>query len=295
MNGAGKQPSSRNGISASQLSRAGTQRKALVACDEDFEPDDLIPTYLDTMVKLFWLQRPKQATKKPIGNKNRPLPTNKEQLSSSKSDDLEEAKLLAKVDRIEQDILFDKPLAEHMWRNRRIDLEKEFASNMRKAEQEREQEREQEKEQDDSDDTSDSDDDIAKEAKRMAAEILQQEDSGEDQSLSDLFGSLPVLETDASGKTSTVINGSDGVKVTIRDFGKWTGVSPTRALEEACRSRYVVARGTVVHVLLTQSQRFDCENYIQHCIRELLFQSTLGVHQLVQAAGGNRHSGDSMH
>ncbi|KAI3322622.1 helicase associated domain-containing protein [Xylariaceae sp. AK1471] len=228
-NGAGKQATLKNGLPHLQSSRVGTPRKLLVTCDEDFEPDDLIPTYLETMDKLFWLQRPKQGPKKPTRAKNRSALASKGQPSGSESNDLEEAKLLAKIDRIEQDILFDKPLAEHMWRNRRIELEKEFASNARKVEQE--------KVQDDPDEASDSDDDIAKEAKRMAAEILQQDDSGEDQSLSDLFGSLPVLETDATGKTSTVINEPDGVKVTIRDFGKWSGVSPTRALEEACRSR----------------------------------------------------------
>ncbi|KAI1148851.1 ATP dependent RNA helicase [Nemania diffusa] len=240
VSGAGKHASSRNSMAHLQPSRAGAPKKVRVTCDEDFEPDDLIPAYLETMDKLFWLQRPRQSTKKPNGPKNRPAIARKGQPSSSESADLEEAKLIAKVDRIEQDVLFDKPLAEHLWRNRRIELEKEFASNARKAEQDKERERELEKELEkargdlDQSSESDEDDDIAKEAKRIAAEVLE-EDSGDD--LADLFASLPVQETDATGKTSTVINGANGVKVTIRDFGKWAGVSPTRALEEACRSR----------------------------------------------------------
>lgn len=233
----------------------------VATCDEDFEPDDLIPAYLETMGKLFWSQRPRQGTKRLNGAKSRPAPT--------EPADLEEAKLLAKVDRIEQDVLFDKPLAEHLWRNRRIELEKEFASNVRKAEQEREQqEREQEQEktavdldqENESDD--DDDDEIAKEAKRMAAQVLQ-EDSGEDEALADLFANLPVQETDATGKTSTVINGADGVKITIRDLGKWSGVNPMRALEEACRSRYIVATRNNTQSLLTSSQRFRSENHLQ--------------------------------
>lgn len=250
-----------------QPSRAGAPKKVRVTCDEDFEPDDLIPAYLETMDKLFWLQRPRQSTKKPNGPKNRPAIARKGQPSSSESADLEEAKLIAKVDRIEQDVLFDKPLAEHLWRNRRIELEKEFASNARKAEQDKERERELEKELEkargdlDQSSESDEDDDIAKEAKRIAAEVLE-EDSGDD--LADLFASLPVQETDATGKTSTVINGANGVKVTIRDFGKWAGVSPTRALEEACRSRYiivyVVAARHNTPPMLTPSQRFRSEN-----------------------------------
>ncbi|RWA09918.1 hypothetical protein EKO27_g5192 [Xylaria grammica] len=243
LTGASKHAGSKSGLPSS---RAGPPRKLLVTCDEDFEPDDLIPAYLETMEKLFWLQRPRQSNKKPNGPKNRLPLASKSQSSSSESIDLEEAKLLAKVGRIEQDVLFDKPLAEHTWRNRRIELEKEFASNTRKAEQEREQEQEREKEKErekenkttdlDQESESDDDDEIAQEAKRMAAEILQ-DDSGEDEALSDLFASLPVQEIDATGKTTTVISGADGVKVTIRDFGKWSGVSPTRVLEEACRSR----------------------------------------------------------
>ncbi|KAI0471161.1 helicase associated domain-containing protein [Xylaria cf. heliscus] len=244
LNGAAKHGNPKNSLPHLQSSRAGTPRKMLVTCDEDFEPDDLIPAYLETMAKLFWLQRPRQGTRKPDGAKSRSVPTPKSQSSDAEPTDMEEAKLLAKVDRIEQDVLFDKPLAEHLWRNRRIELEKEFASSRRKAEQEREQQ-EKEKGQgktigdldqaSESDDDDNDDDEIAKAAKRMASEILQ-EDSG-DEALADLFANLPVQETDATGKTSTVINGADGVKVTIRDFGKWSGVNPMRALEEACRSR----------------------------------------------------------
>ncbi|KAI8623096.1 hypothetical protein F5Y19DRAFT_403170 [Xylariaceae sp. FL1651] len=228
-NGAGKHTSLKNGLAHLQSSRSSSSKKIVITCDEDFEPDDLIPHYRDAMEKLFWLQRPKLSTKKPNGVKNRPVPASKMLPLDSTSDDLEEAKLLAKIDRIEQDILFDKPLAEHMWRNRRVELEKEFAANARKVEQERGLK--------DHSQESGSEDEITKEAERMAAEILQQDDDDEDQSLSDLFGSLPIQETDAAGRTNTVINGSDGVKITIRDFGTWSGVSPTRALEEACRSR----------------------------------------------------------
>ncbi|KAI1734157.1 hypothetical protein F4680DRAFT_363357 [Xylaria scruposa] len=240
VNGAGKHGNPKNSLPHLQSSRAGTPRKMMVTCDEDFEPDDLIPAYLETMGKLFWLQRPRQVNKKPNGAKSRSALAAKTQPSDAETTNMEEAKLLAKVDRIEQDVLFDKPLAEHLWRNRRIELEKEFASNARKTEQEREQQQEQEQEKKtgvlDQESESDDDDEITKEAKRMASDILQ-EDSDGDEALADLFANLPVQEIDSTGKTSTVINGADGVKVTIRDFGKWSGVNPMRALEEACRSR----------------------------------------------------------
>jgi ATP-dependent RNA helicase DHX29 len=68
--------------------------------------------------------------------------------------------------------------------------------------------------------------------------MLEEDSSDDDAALADLFASLPVNEVDPiTGKSTTVVNSSNGVKVTIRDFGKWTGVSPTRVLEEACRAR----------------------------------------------------------
>ncbi|KAI0376887.1 P-loop containing nucleoside triphosphate hydrolase protein [Hypomontagnella monticulosa] len=209
-------------------------KKAAVVCHEDIEPDDLIPAYLETKAKLFQLQRPRQDINKGGRAKN-----GKNQSSSNtSSDDIEEAKLLAKIDKIEQDVLFDRFAAEQKWRTDRIELEKEFA-----AKKQAERQAEEEAKQNDAvnaaqEAQSDDDDDVTREAQRIAAEILKQDGSDDDQALSDLFASLPVQETDAAtGKTSTVINGADGVKITIRDFGKWTSGNPTRTLEETCRSR----------------------------------------------------------
>ncbi|KAI0388979.1 helicase associated domain-containing protein [Xylariaceae sp. FL0594] len=237
----------KNGSSQPQSSRASGPRKIQVTCDDDFEPDELIPAYLETMDKLFWVRRPKQGPKRPGEGKNRPASVAQGVGLDHELNDLEEARLLAKIDRIEQDVLFDKLLAEHMWRSRRIVLEKEYASQTKKADLERQQAKEEEEEEnknasDEHGQESGSDDEVAREAKRIAAEVLQQDDSGEDSSLADLFGSLPVLETDAAGRTTTVVNRPDGVKVTIRDFGKWAGVNPTRVLEEACRSRDTAVR-----------------------------------------------------
>ncbi|UNI15628.1 RNA helicase [Purpureocillium takamizusanense] len=81
-------------------------------------------------------------------------------------------------------------------------------------------------------------DDVTAEAERMAAEILAGADDDDDDDIAGLFASLPQHEIDPStGKAQTVINSSDGSKMILRDFGKWTGVSPRRVLEEACRAR----------------------------------------------------------
>ncbi|KAI1455583.1 P-loop containing nucleoside triphosphate hydrolase protein [Annulohypoxylon moriforme] len=211
--------------------KSAASKKVAIICHDEIEPDDLIPVYLETKAKLFELQRPHQDSKKGKPAKNRGPNGNgtKRTASELSGDDLEEAKLLAKIEKIEQDVLFDKVAAEQTWRANRIELEKEFAAK-KKAEAEAKEEAAQEAQSDD--------DEVTKEAERIAAEILQQDDADDDQALSDLFASLPFQEVDAvTGKTTNVINGANGIKITIRDFGKWTGISPVRALEEACRSR----------------------------------------------------------
>jgi ATP-dependent RNA helicase DHX29 len=191
-----------------------------VTYDEDIEPDQLMPLYLETKAKLFAIQRPRQdALRGGVARKK-----------TERSNDPEEELLLAKLERIEKDVLFDKYVAEQKWKAQRIILEKEYAAA--KAEEKKKEEEASEEVLPAPNDSND----VNEEAERIAAEVLAEED--DDGALADLFSSLPVSEVDPlTGKTSTVMNGTDGKKVTIRDFGKWTGVSPMRALEEACRAR----------------------------------------------------------
>ncbi|KAI5921017.1 P-loop containing nucleoside triphosphate hydrolase protein [Camillea tinctor] len=229
-NGGQKLGGIKSGLVNAKASRTGSPKKVSVLCDEDIEPDNLIPAYLETKAKLFWIQRPNQEINRPRSGKKPGFNGVKESTQDSPVEPLEEAKLVAKIERIEQDVLFDKFSAEQKWRVNRIELEKEFSAKKRQAEQDKMQD---EPAQDDEI----GDEDVTKEAERIAAEILQQGDEDDDLALSDLFASLPVQETDSTGKTTTVVNGADGVKIIIRDFGKWSGVTPMRLLEETCRSR----------------------------------------------------------
>jgi ATP-dependent RNA helicase DHX29 len=217
----------RGGNLSSRSTRASSPRKVAVTFDEDIEPDELLPAYLDAKEKLFALQRPRQDT-----TKGKLLHASKTEASES----TEEAMLLAKVDRIEKDVLFDKYVAEQQWKAKRIVLEKDYATAKKKKAEEDEAQKAPET----GETTANGQDDVNQEAERIAAEILAQaeDDDDDDEALTDLFSSLPVSEVDpTTGKTNTVVNGADGIKVMIRDFGNWTGVSPMRALEEACRSR----------------------------------------------------------
>ncbi|KAI1079819.1 P-loop containing nucleoside triphosphate hydrolase protein [Whalleya microplaca] len=252
LNGGPKTAGLKNGSTSLRSSRTASPKKVAVQCDEEIEPDDLIPAYLDTKAKLFQLQRPRQDIKRGRPTKQPSTNGKKETAPELPYDDLEEAKLLAKIERIEQDVLFDKFDADQKWRADRVVLEKEFAAKKKQAEEEAREKAEEGPQSDE--------DDVAKEAERMAAEILQQDDADDDQSLSDLFASLPFQETDAvTGKTNTVITGADGVKVVIRDFGKVAGFSPVRALEETCRSR---DSGAKITYHLVSENSYSCRHLV---------------------------------
>jgi ATP-dependent RNA helicase DHX29 len=162
-------------------------------------------------------------------------------LKSTAQIDPRSAKILRKIKKIEDDILFDEYVANEQWETRRIQLERAAAAQRNAAQFK----------QDTSDSESqesltlvDSDDEVSREAAKIGATMLEENDS-DDGAIADLFASLPVNEVDPlTGKTSTVVNGSNGVKVIIRNFGKWTGVNPSRVLEEACRARFVFLLGT---------------------------------------------------
>jgi ATP-dependent RNA helicase DHX29 len=199
--------------------------------DSDIDPDDLLPVYLESKSKLFHLK----PSSSEVASKRRPNSRNQVPISQSKKQTLdpESTKLLQKIKKIEDDVLFDKYLADQQWEVRRIQLEKDAAAlrNVPELVQ-------------DSNDSQgsetlvDSDDEVSREAAKLGEALLEDAGSDDDAFLADLFASLPVNEVDPlTGKSSTVVNGTNGVKVVIRDFGKWTGVNPTRVLEEACRAR----------------------------------------------------------
>jgi ATP-dependent RNA helicase DHX29 len=210
----------------------------VVVCDSDFEPDELLPEYLEARTKLFKLERPLQDAKNGLKKGRRPARTP----VASEEEEMEIAKLRARIDRIARDPLFDGGLAELEWRARvpalekdhvamRIELAKTPAPVEPPAVQTPEVELSEEAELEEKDE-------VTLEAEKIAAEILAQNGEDSDGGLGDLFANLPVTEVDeATGESNTVVNNSDGSRLTIRDFAKWTGVSPLRILEEACRSR----------------------------------------------------------
>ncbi|PQE23976.1 helicase associated domain-containing protein [Rutstroemia sp. NJR-2017a WRK4] len=207
--------------------QGASKKVATIDYDSDIDPDDLLPVYLESKEKLFLIQSTKSSSESRENNKK-----NGRKPSESVSTNGEAGKLARKIKRIEDDVLFDKYVADQKWDVRRIQLEREGAAR-RALELVAD-----EKELSETDTVEDSEDEVSREAAKIGKAMLEDTGSDDDAALSDLFASLPVTEVDPlTGKSSTVVNGNNGVKVTIRDFGKWSGVNPTRVLEEACRAR----------------------------------------------------------
>jgi len=202
--------------------------------ESDIDADELLPVYLESKAKLFQLQSSLCPTKGGSSNQNGKKHTKKSGILISMSDPIS-TKLLRKIQKIEDDVLFDRYIAEKQWEVRRVQLEKDAAAAARRNGAETASITSQE-----SETVPNSDDEVSREAAKIGSAMLEEDESDDDVTLANLFASLPINEVDPiTGKSSTVITGSNGVKVTIRDFGKWTGVNPTRVLEEACRARLV--------------------------------------------------------
>ncbi|KJZ72479.1 hypothetical protein HIM_08148 [Hirsutella minnesotensis 3608] len=195
-------------------------RKLVATYDAEIEPEDLIPEYVATKSKLLELSRA-QANGKV-----------KQPLGEGDEAELAVAKLEAKLQKIESDILLDKVMAEQQWRVERVNIEKQLAASRREA---RDSSAEEPKDSESAANSKEPEDDVAAEAERMAAEILADDD---DDDIAGLFASLPQTEVDPqTGKSQTVMNSANGSRLLIRDFGEWSGIKPRRVLEEACRSR----------------------------------------------------------
>ncbi|RGP59930.1 hypothetical protein FSPOR_10969 [Fusarium sporotrichioides] len=212
-----------SGPKSRPVKNSSPNKKIVVACDSDIEPDELVSKYLESKAKLLEFERGRP--------ENLPITEHDEQLAV--------AKLEAKIRKIESDVLFDKYEADQQLKVQRVDLERHLAAAKHDRQDQAvenlavEEEAALEKT-----DVGD----INNEAERIAAEILA-EVSDEDNDIGGLFASLPQNEVDAStGESRTVVNSADGNQIVIRDFGKSTGISPRRALEEACRSRDSMAK-----------------------------------------------------
>jgi len=205
----------------------------LTESEGDLEPDELLPTWLSAKSSLYELS-PDVATGdstkggKPKGKKPKTF-------GDEKSSSPEIAKLVRKLAKIEKDVLFDSYEAEGQW----IDLRNSLAQD--RAQRRRLQ-------LDDgglefrvcnAEEHTVNEGTAFQPEKDSAMPVEESRYEDDDDLVADFFESLPESNTDAkTGLTSMAVQDAGGINLTIRDFGKWTGMSPRRILEDACRARY---------------------------------------------------------
>ena len=193
--------------------------------DSDLDPEELVTAYIATKLRLHELQpvlspsgsrKSKATAAKPSTNR-----------SGAASTSPEVVRLQAKLKRIERDILFDRHDADSQWSKQLVEFERQRASRRRMGLT------------NGHDNEPRGIDDTSPRPQSANTEKSGASSEGDDSDvLGDFFAGLPEGEVDPeTGKTNMTSESSDGVKTIVRDFGKWTGLSPRRVLEEACRSR----------------------------------------------------------
>ena len=191
--------------------------------DSDAEPEQLVTKYLKLQSCLHEISpdlTQDNARRHRRGKGKNPVIDSN--LDYSKKQRIE--RLRTKIHKIKSDILFDQDAADSRWADIHVDLAQEAAERKRLGirsggEQEKV--------------TS-----CIHNSRDLAKSNDDDDDDDTDGMLSGFFSSLPETVTDpATGSSIISTTNQDGRSVEIRDFGTWTGMSPRRVLEEACRAR----------------------------------------------------------
>ena len=130
--------------------------------------------------------------------------------------------LLRRLRTLESDILFDRDRADAQWRERRVELVKADAMRKHLSSNGSEQHPP----------------GINEVNTDLGLDATEATEDADSMNLGDFFASLPAEQTDAdTGIKSMAVTSEEGIAITVRDFGKWSGINPRRVLEESCRAR----------------------------------------------------------
>lgn len=185
--------------------------------DSDLEPDQLIPTYLKVKSKLFEIDpesldaKPRKAPKTAKGRNDRTTP-----ISSATV-----RKLQAQLQQLESDALFDRDEAEALWPARRNQIAQDKAAQ-RNAQKEHAGHPESE----DSVSPPSPSGSIPNPPSHTADDLENAEDE-------EMLGDMFAVPSEPTAETAPMDEGN----ITLRDFGKLSGLSPRRLLEESVRAR----------------------------------------------------------
>ncbi|KAI9704578.1 MAG: hypothetical protein M1820_005491 [Bogoriella megaspora] len=207
--------------------------------DSDLDPEQLMSTYLAVKARLYQ-RRPNLFDKTSLGKTKKAM-RSQDQGPEDKPLTPAIKRLQQKLQRIESDVLFDQKQADELWTSKQVNLARENAARRRLRLDEK------------TNSASTSRDSSMprtasaitnnlhsgevspkREPKDNATEVLKEAELLGDDILGGMFDVLPEQGVLPTSNGSPDPNTS---LVTIRDFGKVTGLSPKRILEEACRAR----------------------------------------------------------
>ncbi|PYH95397.1 ATP dependent RNA helicase [Aspergillus ellipticus CBS 707.79] len=172
--------------------------------DSSLDPDTLVPKYLELQTRLYGLQ-PDLFDQPRKGKKGSRKPAGVD------VQDPQIAKIQRKVASIENDVLFDQHEAEYKWMEKLDDLRKEAAFARR----------------------------VVPPVPEKTEKIAEPDDSAPPlgaEGSADLLGDM-FRDEEPGLEVGVITEELNKAFVKMRDFGKWTGLSPRRVLEETCKAR----------------------------------------------------------
>ncbi len=196
--------------------------------DSDLELDELVPAYLKIKGKLFEIdpQLVDASTRKPPkgakSKKSAPVPAQSPAVR----------KLLSQLQQLTSDALFDQDRAEAQWPAKRNQIAQSQAEKRQRNDSQPSGAQAQ-----DTDANLDLPVSADMEATPAPAASPSEHEGEED---ADLLGGMFSAVPDPTPASEGTSNGESASGITLRDFGKMSGMSPRKVLEEAVRSRLVI-------------------------------------------------------
>ena len=196
--------------------------------DSDIDLDELVPTYLKIKGKLYEIDPELvEVNQRKKGGKGKKAPPTKTQPPKVR-------KLLSQLQQLQSDALFDEREAETKWPAKRNEIAQTQASKRQQGTTQAKSEEEEQK--DISPPVSAAKEELQTTTNGSAADDIM----AEADMLGDMFSAIP----DEPEATEVPSESAESGNITLRDFGKQSGVTPRRCLEEAVRSRDPGARLT---------------------------------------------------
>lgn len=213
----------------------GHDRQEIVVSDvdSDLDPNEMLSLHLETRARLF--ERDPDLVPDSVQNGKRSRNRQTQQNIARSRPSNGELKLQQRLKSLEADVLFDKHEADMRWAERKVELLQEQAERKKFQIQ-------------DQSETSGGTQDVRPvseaaisgsvmaDAEEMGKKLLEESADGD---TLDMLGPMFDGLTEPASTEQAQDSQSNFPGTIIRNFGKPSGMSPRRILEDACRSRYV--------------------------------------------------------